>query len=363
MKKHLFILLFVLTGASLYAQETSLALEVVPGKLASQLTKEQMSSVKELTLTGEMYNCDFYVIRDSMNLQLLDISQVIADTIPEEGLYGTNLRSITLPRTLAVIEDKAFFKSLLEEVLWINFPEEIGDNIFRECYHLHSFITTDDAVNCKAIDGVLFSNDKTKLLLYPANGECNYYIPEGTKIIGEKAFMGTSLYNSISMPSSLEVIEDKSFEVEIRTTSNGVSVAIYNVKCLSLVPPVCKGDPFGYNREEYPFPQLEVPLESIDLYMNDPYWGEFFKGHPRPNSVFSPQTYDYIRIENGSVCISINKRQNALFHLFDIEGKNIGNYPIDNSYTIINNLQNGTYFYHLETDGGMLDKGKIIIKK
>ena len=284
MKKYILIALVALASTSLHAQETKLTLEAIPGKLAEQLTQEQMETVTELTLTGEMYNCDFYTIRDKMpGLTFLDLKEAMADTIPGKGLEYTNLSKIVLPKNLSVIEDHAFSNSQLNDIIWSRYPENIGDHLFFGCIYLESFSVTEDSENCTSQDGILFSKDFKELLLYPlrilsGNGNIAYVIPEGVEIIKQKAFMDTQIYE-ITLPESLKKIEDKSFWVEIRIPTGGGygrESGLYQVICLSPDPPLCEGDPLRL-RENIAMPQLTVPAGSEELYQADPYWGEFYR--------------------------------------------------------------------------------------
>lgn len=62
------------------------------------------------------------------------------------------------------------------------------------------------------IDGVTFSADKKTLIKYPEDKECEHYIvPEGTEVIGEKAFMYTKYLKILSLPFSLKEINEWAF--------------------------------------------------------------------------------------------------------------------------------------------------------
>lgn len=111
--------------------------------------------------------------------------------------------------------------------------ENIGNSAFSECSKLStiyigekiSVINTGFAEGCTNltvievnegneyycdIDGVLFNNEKTTLLMYPAGRDGVYSIPEGTERIAESAFRG-GLISRVTFPNSLVGIQAYAF--------------------------------------------------------------------------------------------------------------------------------------------------------
>lgn len=62
------------------------------------------------------------------------------------------------------------------------------------------------------IDGAKLSRNKETLISYEGNNK-HYEIPEGIKVIGEKAFAGNSQLQSIIIPESVEIIKSEAFEL------------------------------------------------------------------------------------------------------------------------------------------------------
>lgn len=77
--------------------------------------------------------------------------------------------------------------------------------------HIDSFVVEDGNAYYKSVDGVLFSSDMQKLVMYP-NGrtDSSYQVPDGTTIIGMSAFANSTL-SSISLPNTLEFIDEVAF--------------------------------------------------------------------------------------------------------------------------------------------------------
>ena len=109
---------------------------------------------------------------------------IIPDSVKEiDGsafLGCTRLTSITIPDSVTKIGTFAF--AGCTGLTSINIPAsvtEIGYEVFEGCTGLTSY----------SIDGVLFSNDKTKLIKYSAGRKAtNYIIPNSVTSIGEQAF-------------------------------------------------------------------------------------------------------------------------------------------------------------------------------
>ena len=72
-------------------------------------------------------------------------------------------------------------------------------------------LVNEDNPNYCSIDGVLYSKDKTKLILYPTGKKGNYMILNGTKTIATGAFQYCINLTSVSIPNSLTKIETDAF--------------------------------------------------------------------------------------------------------------------------------------------------------
>ena len=257
-----FMFLLPLTG--MQAQRT-LQIEAIPGQLSEQLTEEQMATVEELTLTGELCNSDFAAFKEMPALNILNLQDATVDTIPREAFMGSPLRRMYFPLALNVLEDHAFANSsLLAYVYWGSAPSKIGEHVFKGCYSRMEFYVTDET-QLLLEEGILYTADRKKVLtclpgIFP-------YIQEGTEEIGENALADANL-SHVTLPASL-----------LKIGAKALVGGHKSIGCQAENPPACDGDVFGYNREDYTFPKLNVPEQSEELYRNDPYWGEFFLFH------------------------------------------------------------------------------------
>jgi len=89
---------------------------------------------------------------------------------------------------------------------------EIVPTAFSLCRNLEAIKISPDNLNYADIDGVLFSKDKTRLIIYP-NGKKDdeYTVPVGTKIIGVSSFDNCLNLISIIISEGVTTIENSAF--------------------------------------------------------------------------------------------------------------------------------------------------------
>ena len=101
--------------------------------------------------------------------------------------------------------------------------KELGGWAFTNNQHLAEFAVAPGNVWFTAVDGVLFTSDKSVLVYYPggrgvtfdqygrAENAAEYAIPEGVQVIGTKAFYKCGHVDITSFPSTLTHICEKAF--------------------------------------------------------------------------------------------------------------------------------------------------------
>lgn len=228
--------------AAIPANSVAYAEEISPadGTLASGQTWT-LDSDGTLTVSGtgnidgnSERSYSWYTVRQSVN-----------KVVVEEGITGIgtsafydfkNLTEISLAKTVAYIGDTAFYSC--GSLTGIKLPDavtKIGKNAFMNCEKLAGItlsknlqsigkaaftycyglknvtVPSDNAYFCAA-DGVLFSKDKTQLLLYPAGRtQTSYSIPKGVTYIGAYAFHSNQVLEKITFPTSLELTDIDAF--------------------------------------------------------------------------------------------------------------------------------------------------------
>ncbi|MCL2194625.1 MAG: leucine-rich repeat domain-containing protein [Oscillospiraceae bacterium] len=161
-------------------------------------------------------NMEFVRNDDGQGYTLVGVRNVAGEhtlTIPDElnGLPVTGIGAMAIMRSddLRVIE---FGANLVELHGWA-----INNNRF-----LQEFVVHEDNPAFTTHDGVLFSADMTRLVVYPnantavyVDGELqatvSYTVPEGVQTIAHAAFYHAIALHEVVLPSTLRVIETRAF--------------------------------------------------------------------------------------------------------------------------------------------------------
>jgi hypothetical protein len=123
----------------------------------------------------------------------------------------TNLARVTIPEGIAEIRGSAF--SRCTPLANITIPASvtaIDGSSFIGCGALTS-LSVDDRNNVySAMDGVVFSKDKTRLIRYPAGRDGDYRVPAGVIRIEGCALRGSPRLSKVVIPASVTHIEGNS---------------------------------------------------------------------------------------------------------------------------------------------------------
>ncbi|MBN1777978.1 MAG: leucine-rich repeat domain-containing protein [Clostridiales bacterium] len=141
----------------------------------------------------------------------------LPDSLTSIGDYAfsgcLSLQSFRLPDGLQSIGDYAFFQC--PSLTSIRLPDSvvtIGENPFLECEALACVHLTPGNPVFVSIDGVLGRWEDMALLVYPAGKAAETYdVPQGTQVIGVRAFYGCNSLTKVNLPDSLQSIGDAAF--------------------------------------------------------------------------------------------------------------------------------------------------------
>ena len=108
-------------------------------------------------------------------------------------------------KPVAALEDLG----IQNEITEITVPDSVCilGNPFRGCFTLQAVHLSDQHVNARMLDGVLFSKDGRRLIRYPSEkAERNYTVPEGTESIESNAFADCVFLENLVLPDTLREI-------------------------------------------------------------------------------------------------------------------------------------------------------------
>ena len=125
----------------------------------------------------------------------------------------SSLTSITVPNSVTNIYEGAFSDcSSLKNVTIGNGVTNIEDYVFNKCTDLTNITVDPNNKYYSSENGVLFTKDKSDLLIYPAgNSRKEYSIPNGVRSIHQNAFCDCSNLTSITMSNSVASIGKYAF--------------------------------------------------------------------------------------------------------------------------------------------------------
>jgi hypothetical protein len=131
------------------------------------------------------------------------------DTIPDEMFYScSELKKITMPKTLNAIGDRAFAFCDFTQFDMPDTVVSIGDSAFMDCSHLKNIILSNDL---RRIGDSAFANcDKLEQLVFP----------EKLNFIGMDAFSGTRFGNNWSPLKEDIRIEDQGMQGDLHNEIN-----------------------------------------------------------------------------------------------------------------------------------------------
>jgi hypothetical protein len=141
----------------------------------------------------------------------------IPDSVTSIGNWAfdgcTSLVNILIPKSVIRIGAGAFTGcTRLTRITIPNSVTSIGIGAFSGCTRLIAISVAADNSAYTAVNGVLYTKDKTSLIAYPAGKSGVFTIPNNVTGIGENAFGDCNKLTSVTIPKSVTSIEDSAFD-------------------------------------------------------------------------------------------------------------------------------------------------------
>ena len=154
------------------------------------------------------------------NSAIYGCERLTAITIPNGvkniGRYAfcncTGLTDITIPNSVISIGGGAFGSCRsLTDVVIPDSVTSIGGNPFSGCWNLTSVQVAQGNPAYIEEDGILFSKDKSQLILCLTNRTGSYSVPSSVTVIGDSAFYGCRALTNIVIPNGVTSIGAEAF--------------------------------------------------------------------------------------------------------------------------------------------------------
>lgn len=114
-------------------------------------------------------------------------------------------KKLIIEEGITQINNRRFLgSSALESVSLPKTITNLGEYAFENCQSLKEILVDDENENFKSVDGVLYTKNMQKLLVYPSNKEdADFSIPETVRSLGDYAFDYNQNLENITIPAGL----------------------------------------------------------------------------------------------------------------------------------------------------------------
>lgn len=157
----------------------------------------------------------------------------------------TALEAVEFPAGLETIQDYAFsLCSSIDNVVLPKSIKRVGHNSFYKCYNLESIAVEEDCEEYASHEGVLYTEDLSRLICCPAGKQGNYKIHEWTQILSDNSFASSSL-TTVTIPAAVHTVGYTPFIDAMEMTAINVSEdnatyasyngALYNKRLTKLI--------------------------------------------------------------------------------------------------------------------------------
>ena len=166
----------------------------------------KQSALLKFVMPDSVVSIDQETFMDCHKLEYVILSKNITEITSNMFSYDENLQSVEIYDKIKKIEYAAFRNS---GIRYINFGEavkDIGELVFAECNQLQYINVDEDNPYLRAVDGILYNKECTRLILTPAMISGEITVPDGVKKLEESAFSGRERLTKIVLPDSLEYV-------------------------------------------------------------------------------------------------------------------------------------------------------------
>ena len=133
----------------------------------------------------------------------------VIESIEASAFSNCRITSITFPDTLNYIGEQAFYDCPIKDVVIPASVEFIGSSAFGN--ETENIIVEKNNHFYQSVDGVVYSKDMTKIIIYPAGkNNSHFIIPDGVVTICSDAFCDAD-FTTVYIPNSVKSIDWRAF--------------------------------------------------------------------------------------------------------------------------------------------------------
>ncbi len=172
------------------------------------------SNIQTVTLPETITSIGSHAFSGCSNLTSINLPEGITSIDYCAFMNCTSLTEIVLPSTLTTIGTNAFYNCRLVSGT-LNIPASvttIGVGALA-LVGLNKITVDEGSQHFTAVDGILYSKDMTRLVVYPlAKASENFVVPESVEVIEERAFyQSANIQGTLTLSSKLTTIGDAAF--------------------------------------------------------------------------------------------------------------------------------------------------------
>jgi hypothetical protein len=171
------------------------------------------TSLTSVTIPSSVTSIGDEAFRNCTSLTSVTISSGVT-AIGALAFFGcSSLTSITIPSSVTSIGEQAFLGcSSLTSITIPSSVTSIEAAAFGGCTSLTGITVDAQNRDFSSVDGVLFNNNRTELITYPAGKQGNYTIPSSVTSIDRYSFYSCRNLTGVTIPSSVTLIGAGAFQ-------------------------------------------------------------------------------------------------------------------------------------------------------